>query len=136
MNCKKCGGEILEGQKFCPYCGEKIEAQESVNVDVNDVTEIHTERTTEPTDGRDTGRPAWLVLGLFFPVVGLVLYLVWRRRKPRTAKKLGLGAIIGGAIYVTSYIVYFICVAVGAGVGAALGAWRDMMSFFAPNILL
>ena len=25
MNCAKCGGELRETAKFCPWCGEKVE---------------------------------------------------------------------------------------------------------------
>ena len=28
MYCKKCGKEIKGKEKFCPYCGEKIENNE------------------------------------------------------------------------------------------------------------
>lgn len=28
MNCKKCGAELAENQRFCPYCGEAIQTNE------------------------------------------------------------------------------------------------------------
>lgn len=32
MYCKKCGKEIAENMKFCPYCGTEV----SVNTETND----------------------------------------------------------------------------------------------------
>lgn len=37
MYCPNCGKELLEGAKFCPDCGEKIEVEMSATV--NDVAE-------------------------------------------------------------------------------------------------
>lgn len=25
MKCLKCGKEVADGSKFCPYCGEKVD---------------------------------------------------------------------------------------------------------------
>ena len=43
----------------------------------------------------DNGSFGWAVLGFCFPIVGLVLYLVWKSNKPISAKKAGIGALVG-----------------------------------------
>ena len=43
----------------------------------------------------DTGHFGWGVLGFFFPIVGIILYFVWRTSKPKTAKVALYGGIIG-----------------------------------------
>ena len=43
----------------------------------------------------DTGGFGWAALGFFFPMVGLILYLVWKDDRPITAKAAGKGALIG-----------------------------------------
>ena len=43
----------------------------------------------------DSGNIGWGVLGFFFPIVGLILFLVWRTTKPNCAKVAGIGALIG-----------------------------------------
>ena len=110
MYCKQCGCKLEEGQRFCQNCGVQTEDPFGF--------ESPAPRVEKREDPVDTGRPAWLVLGLFFPVVGLVLYIVWRRKKPLTAKKLGLGAIIGAAVSVACYVAYIVLVIVGATVGS------------------
>ena len=37
----------------------------------------------------------WAVLGFFFPLIGLILYLVWKDTKPQASKSAGKGALIG-----------------------------------------
>lgn len=43
----------------------------------------------------DSGSIGWGVLGFFIPLVGLILFLVWRTSKPQSAKVAGIGALIG-----------------------------------------
>ena len=44
---------------------------------------------------KDSGSIGWGVLGFFFPIVGLILFLVWKNTKPNCAKVAGIGAIVG-----------------------------------------
>ena len=46
----------------------------------------------------------WGVLGFFFPVVGLILYLVWYDNHRKRAKTAGKGALIGVIAYVVFYV--------------------------------
>ncbi len=41
----------------------------------------------------DEGGFLWGLLGFLVPVAGLILYLVWKDEKPKTAKAVGKGAI-------------------------------------------
>lgn len=43
----------------------------------------------------DNGSFGWAVLGFFFPLVGLILFLVWKDSKPLSGKKAGIGALVG-----------------------------------------
>ena len=38
-------------------------------------------------------------LGFFFPIVGLILYLVWKDQTPLKAKSAGKGALIGVIVW-------------------------------------
>lgn len=53
----------------------------------------------------------WAVLGFFIPIVGLILYLVWKADYPAKAKSAGKGALIGAIVGVVGYIIYAIMVA-------------------------
>lgn len=43
----------------------------------------------------DSGSFGWAVLGFFFPLVGLILFLVWKDSKPLSGKRAGIGALVG-----------------------------------------
>lgn len=43
----------------------------------------------------DSGSFGWAVLGFCFPIVGLILYLVWKNTKPRSAGRAAKGALVG-----------------------------------------
>ena len=43
----------------------------------------------------DSGNIGWGVLGAFFPIVGIILFFVWKNTKPKTAKVSIIGAAIG-----------------------------------------
>lgn len=36
----------------------------------------------------------WSVLGFFIPLVGLILFLVWKTTNPKSAKAAGIGALV------------------------------------------
>lgn len=43
----------------------------------------------------DKGNFGWAVLGFFFPLIGLILYLVWTNTKKKSSKQAGIGALVG-----------------------------------------
>jgi hypothetical protein len=75
--CAHCGGEVAEEAVICPKCGCAVAAAEP------DI----------PSTGMN-------ILCFFFPVVGLILYLVWKDKTPLKAKGVGKWAIIGACVSV------------------------------------
>ena len=68
----------------------------------------------------DNGGFLWGLLGCCIPIVGLVLFLVWKDQKPKTAKAAGIGALVSVILAVAYYIVVFVII--GAA-GIASGAF-------------
>ncbi len=56
------------------------------------------------THTSDNGSFGWGILGCCIPLVGLILFLVWKGDRPKTAKMAGIGAIIGGSLSILSWI--------------------------------
>ena len=88
--CKKCGAEIDDPAVICPKCG------------VQQTPEVE-----------DKGGFLWGLLGCCIPLVGLILYLVWKDTKPKTSKAAGIGALVSVICLVIYYIVIFV---IGLGV--------------------
>ncbi|MHC1723713.1 MAG: hypothetical protein AB9836_10995 [Aminipila sp.] len=86
MYCQKCGKEIHDETIVCVGCGCPVKplASQSNVID-------------EPSTGLN-------ILSFFFPVVGLILYLVFMDKTPKRAKKIGNFALIGFTIVCVSWI--------------------------------
>ncbi len=91
--CKNCGEQIDDRAVVCPKCGVP--------------------QSTEPATV-DNGGVLWGLLGCCIPLVGLILFLVWKDTKPKTAKAAGLGALISVAVGIAFYALMFII-----GIGSA-----------------
>lgn len=72
------------------------------------------DNNTNVTNTNDNGGFLWGLLGCCIPLVGLILFLVWKDNKPKTAKAAGIGAIVGVVLCVVYYIVMIVF-----GLGAA-----------------
>ncbi len=53
----------------------------------------------------DNGGFLWGLLGCCIPIVGLILFLVWKDSKPKSAKAAGIGALVCVIVYVVFYII-------------------------------
>ena len=69
---------------------------------------------------QDNGGFLWGLLGFCIPVVGLILFLIWKDQKPKTAKAAGIGALVSVIIYVVAYI---LIIALGVGGAMMLGMY-------------
>lgn len=76
-----------------------------------------TENVTE--NANDNGGFLWGLLGCCIPIVGLILFLIWKDQKPKTAKAAGIGALVSVIIGVLYYIVVFVIIG-AAGIAGGL----------------
>ncbi len=112
--CQFCGSELEEGSNFCGNCGKKQ-------------TSIYSQEGSSGSQYRSNDAPngGYAVLGFFFPIVGLILYLIWKEEYPMRANSAGKGALIGFILSIISSICY--AVAIFAG-------WFDL-SYFVEALL-
>ena len=89
--CKNCGAQIDDMAVMCPKCGAP---QQNMNMQQTNVV--------------DSGSAGWAVLGFCIPLVGLILYLVWKDTKPMSSKMAGKGALISVIVSVAFYVLAFL----------------------------
>ena len=94
--CKNCGAQIDDRAVVCPKCG----------VPQNDTPPVV-----------DNVGFCWGLLGCCVPIAGLILFLIWKDTKPKTAKAAGIGAIVSVVLGVLYYVLIMVI-----GVGAALSS--------------
>lgn len=85
MYCSNCGELVNDMAISCPKCGY---AQNEQIV--------------------DSGGFGWSAIGCCFPVVGLILFLVWKDVKPNSSKSVGIGALLSLGIIILFYALSFI----------------------------
>lgn len=94
MYCKNCGKEIDEKAVICPHCGVQ---------------------QAQLANENDTGGFGWGLLGCCIPIVGLILFLVWKDTKPKTSKAAGIGALVSVCCLVLWYVLVILI-----GIGASI----------------
>ncbi len=98
MYCQNCGEQIDDKVIVCSKCGAPVRKLVTIE------------------DAPNTGFAA---LGFFFPLAGLILYLVWKDDMPLRAYSVGKGALIGLAVSIIFPIIAcYVVIAVGVGCGA------------------
>ncbi len=87
--CTACGIQYTDDKKFCDQCGGELK-EITATVVPNPLTAVTPQQN--PLDAPSGGFAA---LGFFFPVIGFILYLVWKDNYPLRARSTGKGALIG-----------------------------------------
>ena len=134
MFCRHCGKELPESAQFCPYCGKSAEtAGESQaqpgNYGNNGYNGYEHPQQGAPYPPRPYPNPqdiysgGWIALGFFFPLVGLILYLVWQTELPNRARACGKGALIGVIVYVALVVLMVILIFIIFGIAASAGLY-------------
>lgn len=119
MFCPKCGTQVADDKNFCPHCGADLTSYKKPPTDGSaggqaggagnagsyqvpptqqretpQVQYVVQQAPAKPPV-EDSGSFGWAVLGFFIPLVGFILWLVWKDEKPQSAKMSGIGALVG-----------------------------------------
>ncbi len=92
MYCVACGNEIHDDAVVCMNCG------------------VGTSKMVKPTSSESELSFLWGVLGFFVPIVGIILYIVWKNTKPMSSKASGIGALIRIIILTVIYSILLIII--------------------------
>lgn len=83
--CFNCGKEVSVNSEYCMNCGVAL----------------------TPAQKEDKGGFIWGLIGFLSPIVGLVIYLMWKDERPKTSKSAGKGALISAIAYAVLLLLYF-----------------------------
>lgn len=146
MFCHNCGKKLSDDAKFCKFCGAKQDEEEkSEDLFAFDERKDEAEgakagrEDASHGDPRPSGAPpaggyvppqynryapddapnaGYGVLSFFFPIVGLILALIWRDNYPKRARSCAIGTIVGVAVGVVfSIILTIVTLAVANSAG-------------------
>jgi len=133
--CTNCGAAVDGSDAVCPSCGQPMQQPESVapayTPEPTPAPTYQAPYTPEPTPtyqapqqayqvpptqqysypaaapaaANPKGSIGWAILGFFIPIVGLILFFVWKKDRPGDAKKALIGGIIGFVVGIIMSIV-------------------------------
>lgn len=92
--CSNCGKLVSDTDKFCQGCGAPLNRNFTPNNNSNNPKSI------------DKNNPGYNILSFLYPIVGLILYIVWKDDYPIRAKGCGKWALISVITYVLLVICY------------------------------
>lgn len=95
MICRSCGSEVDNNLLTCPNCGDNLKVEEEKKMQNDPVIE-------------DIGGIIWFLIGVVVPILGLVLFIVWKDDKPKNSKSSGIGALAGVGLRILGMIVFSI----------------------------
>ncbi len=120
MFCTSCGKEFQNDMNFCPYCGAPAMKNEQNTQQYNNSQNYYQQPYgneqyygNQPPYGYNAPNPkdvpsaGFNALAFFFPIVGLILYLVWKDETPKRAKAIGKWALIS---VVAGFVIYILMI--------------------------
>lgn len=124
MFCSNCGTNCPDNVNNCPNCGAPVgQAKQPYGQPQQPYGQPQQPYGQQPYGQQpygqqpygynppqpvDNGSIGWGFLGFCIPLVGLILFLVWKDSKPLSAKKAGIGAIIGFGLNLLSTILMYV----------------------------
>lgn len=108
MFCPNCGSQNNDSATFCASCGTALKPQQAAN---------YGSPAPKPGNGNNEQGAETIVqvLSFCFPIVGLVLYFVWKDDKPKAASQVCKMAAIGFGVGIFFYIVMMVIAAAAGG---------------------
>jgi len=79
----------------------------------------------QPEQRDDSDAVGWGFLGFFFPIVGFILWLVWKNDYPKRSRASGIGCLVSVVLGVVAVLFWYVFV-IGL-IGASLGSVSSVL---------
>ena len=81
--------------------------------------------STQVQAAQEGGTGGWGILGVFIPIVGFILWLVWKDEHPARSRSAGIGCLVSVCLGVVGSIIYIIILFAILGLGS--GAYAAIL---------
>lgn len=81
--------------------------------------------STQVQSAKEGGTVGWGILGFFIPIVGFILWLVWKDEHPAKSRSAGIGCLVSVCLGVVGSIIYIIILFAILGLGS--GAYAAIL---------
>ncbi len=112
--CTYCNKTFDDSVTYCPECGSKLEddVQFTSNTQTNDSYAYYDQSAMQQNMNanaeakkEDAGSWGFGILSFLFPIVGFILFFVWRKEFPKKAKSCGIPALVSFLINIVSSVI-------------------------------
>ena len=116
--CPNCDADIEDVRKYCPFCGTPIK-EKIIIEEPKQYKQKFNYGTVEPriknynTKSGDNGSAGYWLIGFLFPVIGFILYCVWRKEQPNNAKSCLSGFITAIIVTVVLFVIFIVSLIYG-----------------------
>lgn len=91
MYCEKCGSKNETNAEHCSNCGNKLNTGlTNTNTEINQ---------------KEKSTIGWGILEFVIPIVGLIIFLSFKKSKTKVSKSVGIGALISTILFLV-FIVF------------------------------
>lgn len=88
--------------------------------------------STQVQSAKEGGTVGWGILGFFIPIVGFILWLVWKDEHPAKSRSAGIGCLVSVCLGVVGSILYLIILFAILGFGS--GAYAAILPILSTLI--
>lgn len=88
--------------------------------------------STQVQSAKEGGTVGWGILGFFIPIVGFILWLVWKDEHPARSRSAGIGCLVSVCLGVVGSIIYIIILFAILGFGS--GAYAAILPILSTLI--
>lgn len=99
MFCTNCGTQNNDASKFCTGCGKTL-----LPASPTQFSSLPSSQTTNQVNDEKLEIGMWVLI-LLFPLIGIILFFVWMKEKPKKSKQSLLAA--GISFFITIVITLF-----------------------------
>lgn len=119
MYCPNCKNQMIDhgNENICPQCGTKF-YKGCVNQGYGQGHNAPPQPQKSTTI--DSASLGYGLLGFLIPIVGLILYLIWKDEYPQRAKSVGKGALVAAILYAVSVAITLIIALIFTGAMIAI----------------
>lgn len=95
--CTNCGVRPLNGKNYCQSCGEETKPEQELCVNCGSrlLSAKGGGGGVAVSPGEDKPSALLNVVSFCFPIVGLILFIIWRQERPLSSKSVGIWALVG-----------------------------------------
>lgn len=108
MKCNYCNYEVRDTALYCPNCGEDPKTTKK-----KEIKKVTKKEEKEKPISTSSSSVSWGLISFFIPLIGIILFCIWNKTRPKDAKAAGIGALARFMLFIF-YILLMVIVGISS----------------------